>query len=97
MDQVALTHCLPPRQSAARMIDINVTAQTDGAVRLLSEDQQVNTYFAPYETGWKDLAQRLPPSITASNPPDRPPTFPFDLYPKNFLLPYHYANPVTGR
>ncbi|MBK7954247.1 MAG: hypothetical protein IPK02_09950 [Candidatus Accumulibacter sp.] len=33
-------------QSAPRMIDINVTAQTDGAVRLLSEDQQVNTYTA---------------------------------------------------
>ena len=61
------------------------------------KDQQINTYFAPYETGWKDLAQRPPPGVTASNPPDRPPSFPFDLYPKNFLPPYHYANPVTGR
>ena len=41
-----------------------------------SKDQQVNTYFAPYETGWKDLAQRAPPGITDSNPPDRPPSFP---------------------
>jgi hypothetical protein len=61
------------------------------------KDQQVNTYFATYETGWKDLAQRAPPGITDSNPPDRPPSFAFDLYPKNFLLPFHYANPVTGR
>jgi hypothetical protein len=61
------------------------------------KDQQINTYFAPYETGWKDLPQRPPPGVTASNPPDRPPSFPFDLYPKNFLPPYHYANPVTGR
>ncbi|MET0280150.1 MAG: nuclear transport factor 2 family protein [Steroidobacteraceae bacterium] len=61
------------------------------------QDQQVNTYFAPYETGWKDLAQRPAPGITAANPPDRPPTFQFDMYPKNFLLPFHYANPVTGK
>ena len=64
---------------------------------MFKTDQVVNTYFAPYETGWKDLAQRAPPGITASNPPDRRPHFTFDLYPKNFLLPYHYVNPVTGR
>ncbi len=63
---------------------------------LFRKDQQINTYFAPYETGWKDLAQRAPPGITASNPPDRPPSFLFDLYPKNFLAPFHYVNPVTG-
>jgi hypothetical protein len=64
---------------------------------MFSVDRQINTYFAPYETGWKDLAQRAPPGITASNPPDRPPSAPFDLYPKNFLPPFHYAHPVTGR
>ena len=60
------------------------------------KDQQVNTYFAPYEVGWKDLPQRAPPGITASNPPDAPPSMPFDLYPKNFLVPFHYPHPVTG-
>jgi hypothetical protein len=60
-------------------------------------DQQINSYFVPYETGWKDLAQRPPPGITASNPPDRPPTLNFDMYPKNFLAPYHYVNPATDR
>jgi hypothetical protein len=60
------------------------------------KDQQVNTYFAPYETGWKDLPQRAPPGITDSNPPDRPPSYAFDLYPKNFLVPFHYPHPVTG-
>lgn len=64
---------------------------------MFHKDQQINTYFAPYETGWKDLPQRAPPGITASNPPDRPPSFQFDLYPKNFLPPFHYVNPVTGR
>jgi hypothetical protein len=61
------------------------------------KDQQVNTYFAPYETGWKDLAQRAPPGITDSNPPDRLPSYSFDLYPRNFLTPFHYVNPVTGK
>lgn len=61
------------------------------------KDQQINTYFAPYDVGWKDLKQRPAPGITESNPPDRPPSISFDMYPKNFLPPYHYRNPVTGR
>jgi ketosteroid isomerase-like protein len=73
----------------------NEFVKVDGRWRF-HRDQQVNTYFAPYETGWKDLAQRPAPGITAANPPDRPPSFQFDMYPKNFLLPFHYANPVTG-
>ena len=64
---------------------------------MFSVDHQINTYFAPYETGWKDLALRPPPGVTASNPPDRPPSMIFDLYPKNFLPPFHYPNPVTGK
>jgi hypothetical protein len=64
---------------------------------MFRKDQQINTYFAAYEAGWKDLAQRPPPGITASNPPDRPPTLAFDMYPKNFLPPFHYVNPVTGK
>jgi hypothetical protein len=74
----------------------NEFVKIDGRWMFL-RDQQVNTYFAPYETGWKDLAQRAAPGITDANPPDRPPTFQFDLYPKNFLMPFHYPNPVTGR
>jgi hypothetical protein len=57
----------------------------------------MNTYFAPYETGWKDLPQRPAPGITDANPPDRPPTVQFEMYPNNFLPPYHYPNPVTGK
>jgi len=64
---------------------------------MFHKDQQINTYFAPYETGWKDLPQRAPPGITAANPPDRPPSYAFDMYPKNFLPPFHYVNPVTGK
>jgi hypothetical protein len=64
---------------------------------LFHRDQQINTYFAAYETGWKDLAQRPPPGVTESNPPDRPPSYAFDMYPKNFLPPFHYVNPATGK
>jgi hypothetical protein len=39
---------------------------------------------------------RPPPGITESNPPDAPPTHPFEMYPKPFLPPFHYPNPVTG-
>jgi hypothetical protein len=74
----------------------NEFVKIDGRWMFL-RDQQVNTYFAPYEVGWKDLPQRAAPGITAANPPDRPPTFQFDLYPKNFVMPFHYPNPVTGR
>jgi hypothetical protein len=64
---------------------------------LFQHDRVVNTYFTAYETGWRDLAQRAPPGISASNPPDRPPTASFDMYPQNYLVPFHYANPVTGK
>ena len=59
------------------------------------KDQVMNTYFAPYDVGWKDLAPRPAPGVTESNPPDRPPTFHFDMYPKSFLPPYHYPDPVA--
>lgn len=59
-------------------------------------DQVFNTYFTPYAAGWRDVAPRPPPGITEANPPDRPPTMEFELYPGAFLPPYHYDNPVTG-
>jgi hypothetical protein len=62
----------------------------------IAVDRQINTYFAPYASGWKDLAPRPPPQITDSNPPDLPPTETFEMYPTAFLPAYHYRNPVTG-
>lgn len=61
------------------------------------KDQVFNTYFADYDLGWKDLVWRPAPGITESNPPDAPPTVHFEMYPRPFLPPYHYDNPVTGR
>jgi SnoaL-like domain len=73
----------------------NTYVKRDGIWRIQS-DHVVNTYFAPYDVGWKELAARDAPGITASNPPDAPPTIHFEMYPRSFLPPFHYANPVTG-
>ena len=62
----------------------------------IKKDQVFNTYFAPYDIGWKDLPPRDPPGITDANPPDLPPSMPFEMYPTAFLPPFHYDNPVTG-
>jgi hypothetical protein len=62
----------------------------------IAVDRQINTYFAQYATGWKDLVPRPPPQITQSNPPDLPPTESFEMYPSAFVPAFHYRNPVTG-
>ena len=69
----------------------------ENGVWKIQKDQQLNTYFAPYTVGWKDLQPRPPPGITAANPPDAPPTLPFEMYPSAFLPPFHYTHPVTGQ
>ena len=60
-------------------------------------DQVFNTYFAQYDVGWKALQPRPAPGISTTNPPDRPPSVQFEMFPRptNFP-PFHYANPVTG-
>jgi len=74
----------------------NTYVKRDGIWRIES-DHVINTYFAPYDVGWKELAARDAPGITGSNPPDAPPTVHFEMYPRSFLPPFHYVNPVTGK
>jgi len=74
----------------------NEYVKEDGVWKIKS-DQVFNTYFVPYTVGFKDVQPRPPPGITAANPPDAPPTHPFEMYPSAFLPPFHYAHPVTGR
>jgi hypothetical protein len=74
----------------------NTYVKLDGIWRIES-DHAINTYFAPYDVGWKELPARDAPGITGSNPPDSPPTVHFEMYPRSFLPPYHYVNPVTGK
>ena len=74
----------------------NVFIKEKGKWTIL-KDQVINTYFVPYDQGWKDSPLRPPPGITKSNPPDEPPTVDFQMYPKPYLPRYHYDNPVTGK
>ena len=74
----------------------NDYVKEDGVWKL-KHDQVFNTYFVPYTVGWKDSQPRPPPGITATNPPDAPPTHPFEMYPSAFLPPFDYMHPVTGR
>ena len=73
----------------------NEYVKEDGVWKI-KRDQVFNTYFVPYTVGFKDAAPRPPPGITASEPAGSPPTSPFEMYPRAFLPPFHYANPVTG-
>jgi hypothetical protein len=68
----------------------------ENGVWKVKHDQVFNTYFVPYTVGWKAVMSRPPPGISKDNPPDSPPTHPFEMYPKPFLPPFHYPNPVTG-
>ena len=68
----------------------------EGGVWKIKRDQVFNTYFVPYAVGWKSVQPRPPPGLSKDNPPDLPPSHPFEMYPSAFLPPFHYANPVTG-
>jgi hypothetical protein len=69
----------------------------ENGVWKIAKDQVFNTYFVPYTVGWKDVMPRPPPGISRDNPPDLPPTLPFEMYPSAFLPPFHYAHPITGK
>jgi hypothetical protein len=73
----------------------NLFQKRDG-VWQLHKDQVINTYFAGYDEGWKDLQWRPAPGITEANPPDEPPSLYFEMYPRAYLPRYHYSNPVTS-
>ena len=55
-----------------------------------------NSFFAPYEGGWEKVTEGRNPGINPDNPPDRPPTMNYDTFPKVYVLPFHYDNPVAG-
>ncbi len=53
------------------------------------------TFMTPYEDGWvktPDIATDLGDPVK----PDKPPTA-FYPYPKEYILPFHYKNPITGK
>jgi len=48
-----------------------------------------------YEKGWAKDA-RPAPGPSKDFPPDRPPTEVYEIFPKFYIPPFHFANPVTG-
>jgi len=49
-----------------------------------------------YDKGWAKDAQPAP-GPSREFPPDQPPTRVYGTYPKFYIPPFHFANPVTGR
>ena len=56
-----------------------------------------NTFTANYKGGWVNSPGQGMPGPSATYPPDGPPTMVFAMFPKVYLIPFHYPNPVTGR
>src|SRR5205814_185032 len=54
----------------------------ENGVWKIKHDQVFNTYFVPYTVGWKTVMPRPPPGTSDTNPPDLPPSLPFEMYPK---------------
>lgn len=48
-----------------------------------------------YEKGWAKDAKPAP-GPSKDFPPDRPPTAVYEIFPKFYIPPFHFANPVTG-
>ena len=70
----------------------------ENGVWMFKHDQVFNTYFAQYDVGWKELQPRPAPGISTTNPPDRPPSVQFEMFPQpTYFPPFHYDNPVTGK
>jgi hypothetical protein len=54
------------------------------------------TYYTPYDQGWGK--QALPNNGPSKEfPPDKPQSVQYDVFPGNYVPPYHYPNPVTGK
>ncbi|HTY64832.1 MAG TPA: nuclear transport factor 2 family protein, partial [Acidobacteriota bacterium] len=49
-----------------------------------------------YDKGWAKDAKPAP-GPSKEFPPDRPPTSVYEIFPKFFVPPFHFPNPVTGR
>jgi len=61
--------------------------------------QHLHSYFIYYvhaTSGW-DQGGDPPPGPLKDLPPDEPITFDYKLYPDEYVPPFHYRNPVTGK
>jgi hypothetical protein len=54
------------------------------------------TFWGDYDAGWTAQPIPMDPPSTIS-PPDQPPTVIYQSFPKMQIVPFHYANPVSGK
>jgi acetyl esterase/lipase len=85
-----------PRASMGGAIYENEAVKEDGLWRLRSV-HAYNTFSASYQGGWTKVTASNVPGPSKDFPPDAPPTFELDMFPSVYNIPFHYANPVTGR
>jgi hypothetical protein len=74
----------------------NTAVKEDGIWKLKSV-HAFNTFTADYVGGWAKAPGRRVPGPSTTLPPDAPPTYRFEMFPKVYDIPYHYRHPVTGR
>jgi hypothetical protein len=68
----------------------------EGGVWKIAKLHFYPTAFTDYDRGWaRSLLPMKGPS--AVFPPDKPPTFVYRTMPGNFIPPFSYPHPVTGR
>lgn len=84
------------RASMGGAIYENEIVKEDGVWKF-SKVHAYNTYTANYDGGWAHGLSRGMPGPDAKFPPDTPPTAAVAMLPIVYEIPYHYANPVTGR
>jgi hypothetical protein len=72
-------------------------AVKENGVWKFSSVHTYNTFTANYEGGWAKAPGGGVPGPSKELPPDGPPTLVFTMFPNVYDIPYHYANPVTGR
>jgi triacylglycerol lipase len=84
------------RASMGGAIYENEAVKEDGIWKL-KVDHAYNTFSASYDGGWTKVTRSNVPGPSKDFPPDSPPSFVFDMFPSVYNIPFHYANPVTGR
>src|SRR5690606_27773516 len=84
------------RASLGAAIYENEAVKEDGVWKL-SKVHAFNTFTASYRGGWAKGANPTLPGPSQDFPPDGPPTKVYQAFPDVSDIPFHYANPVSGR
>jgi triacylglycerol lipase len=84
------------RASMGGSVYENEAVKEDGVWKF-SVDHTMNTFTAAYDGGWMRTSSTVVPGPSKDLPPDAPPTLVFKMFPVVYDIPFHYANPVTGR